>query len=109
MKDQKIKPNIEEAAKFLQALCNGKKGKFLFMPCYVEADGKTKQIETKLGTFEQLSDYLIERNKRGYEIFFAVNRTDNSGRRTKQNITGLRSLFVDSDEGPIKDFPIDLW
>ncbi|MPX14688.1 DUF3987 domain-containing protein [Moraxella catarrhalis] len=61
------------------------------------ADNKDISLTCQLhGRFDDVQDNLHELNNRGAGIYFTANKTDGKGRK-RENITAVRSLFVDFD------------
>ena len=61
------------------------------------ADNKDISLTCQLhGRFDDVQDNLHALNNRGAGIYFTANKTDGKGRK-RENITAVRSLFVDFD------------
>jgi putative DNA primase/helicase len=106
----KMTCDFEMAEKFLKAL-DPEATKFTFQTFYDPKNKKLSKKEKKEyarifhGRFYDLAPKLSEMNKRGAGVFVAVNETDFHG-RSEKNIVGLRSAFVDADNGPIEKFAL---
>lgn len=61
---------------------------------------------TFFGTFREHKARLLTYNDLGYNVFFTVNGTDGVGRRA-ENITRLRCVFADYDNGLPKQFALE--
>jgi len=90
-----------EAKKFLQVL--DPSGRFTFQT-FSEGQRKNGCPLTRIlhGTFEEHKETLIFLNRSGAGIFVTVGRTDGSGRK-KENITGIRAVFLDLDGVPLPE------
>jgi putative DNA primase/helicase len=98
-----IKPNIEEAERFLDLLGNGEE--FTFQT-FDDGDNKSPTLARVFhGTLEQHAKSLIDLNKQGAGVFVMVNRGDgvihegSKTCRTTSNVTSVRSIFIDLDDG----------
>jgi hypothetical protein len=93
------------ARSFLQAL--GDDGLFTFQTFDDDAARKSRSLVRVLhGTFDDHCVGLEELNRGGAGIFVTVNRTDGKG-RGRDNIVGVRALFVDLDGAPLA--PVMRW
>ncbi len=54
------------------------------------------------GSLNELAPRLKALNKGGYGVFLAVNEVAPKARRTQANVTALRALFVESDQGEMR-------
>jgi hypothetical protein len=98
-----LKPDLEQAGRFLAAL--DPSGGFTFQTfCDRKtADQNTKKQLARIfhGDFDEHGRLLTAFQRDGAGIFVTVNKTDLKG-RTKDNVTGVRALFVDLDGAPIE-------
>ena len=106
-----LRPDLNQAREFLFALAaqdtdQHPEPRFTFQT-FDDSKSKNKVYLARIlhGTFSSLSDDLVSLNRQGAGIFVCVNRTDLKGRAEK-NITSVRGLFVDSDDGPVKETAI---
>ncbi len=58
--------------------------------------GRRELVRVLNGKFRNVAGELTRLNNAGAGIFFTVNQTDGRGRK-RENITGVRALFVDAD------------
>ena len=91
--------DLAEARKFLSGL--GKGGLFTFQTFgdVNKADKTLSRISH--GDFDQHCAALGTRNSRGAGVFFMVNEGDGKGRK-KENVSRVRSVFVDLDGAPLE-------
>jgi len=101
-----LEPKPLEAKRFLKALAGTKGEKFFFQTFLADKDGKKKCIRKYFGRFSEFESIFVGLNKERHGIFVTVNVHDGGPTRLAENIIGLRSLFVDSDDGPVTDFRI---
>lgn len=87
----------KSASDFLQRLCVNEPVTF---QCFHDQKASDKPAFILHGSIDEHFDRLQRANQDGYGVFVCVNRTDGRGRK-KENITALRALFVDSDNGPL--------
>ena len=94
-----LKPNLEEAVKFLELLDDS--ADYFTFQTFCDYD-KSKRLlaRTLTGTFEELKDELVSLNNKGAGIFVTINKTNGEG-RTKKDIEALRACFFDKDDGAI--------
>ncbi len=96
----KLKPDLAQARKFLDTL--DPKGEFTFQTFDGDKDRKDNRLaRTFHGTFDMYVDTLVSLNSHGAGVFVTINKTDLNG-RSKQNITEVRSVFVDLDGAPLE-------
>lgn len=92
------------AGTFLDALGGGE---FTFQTFDDNTPRKDRRLVRVLhGTIDQYFTLLEHLNGRGAGIFVTVNRTDGKG-RDRNNIVGIRALFVDLDGAPLA--PAQRW
>jgi len=91
-----LSPNTTHAERFLDAL-GGLDNKFLFV-AIPDKKGTNQAPQHIYGAFAETRHKLEQLNGRGYGIFVTVNET-RGDRRQKQDIVGVRALFVDDDTG----------
>ena len=89
----------DAALQFLEALEAG--GKFVFKTLDDQKKGRKNLEKTLYGTFDQHEKELAALNRQGAGIFVNINRTDETGQRRAENISGCRALFVDLDGAPL--------
>lgn len=65
-----------------------------------------KLIRILNGTLEEHATALINLNAKGAGVFITVNQTDGTGRK-KENIMGIRALWVEDDNGNAPAIPIE--
>jgi RepB DNA-primase N-terminal domain len=92
--------DLDEARRFLAALDPGTK-EFAFhthddWPKHGEKNAKL--ASEQYGTLASVTKWLVNANDRGAGVFVALNPTDGHGRK-KENVTGVRALMLDLDEG----------
>lgn len=90
------------AARFLQAL--DPEGIFTFQTFGDSLKGQEGQglVRTFHGTFAEHKAELARLNEAGAGIFVTVNKTDGQGRK-KENIVGIRAVFLDLDGAPLPE------
>ena len=99
-----IRCNGLTARKFLHALGGGE---FSFQTFDDHALRKDRGLVRQLhGTIDQHFTALEKLNARGAGIFATINRTDGKGRK-RENIVGIRAVFVDLDGAPLA--PVIQW
>ncbi len=95
----KLRPDIQAAAAFLEALCNEPDPSVCFQIFSDDKDDPARpSAEFFHARLSDASEYLANVNSLGAGIFVTVNETDGNGRK-KENIAALRALFVDKDKG----------
>lgn len=77
-----------------------------FVAVLKNENGKRIDSREIRGTFQSVKDKLIKLNQEGFEIYYAVNKLLDAAKRKNENITKIRSCFVDSDNGSIKHFKL---
>lgn len=98
-----LEPDIGEAQQFVAALTGNPE-----TPCSWQTydDSKSKRspglVRVLHGSLSQVAPELKRLNEQGAGIFITINETDLRGRKA-ENIRAIRALFVDSDNGPIKN------
>jgi len=105
-----LRPDLDQARQFLQTLAaqdpspSGNSDPAFTFQTFDDSKEKNKLYLARIlhGTFSDLSNELVSLNRQGAGVFVCVNRTDLLG-RTEKNISSVRGLFVDSDDGPVKD------
>ncbi|MCP1676649.1 putative DNA primase/helicase [Natronocella acetinitrilica] len=103
-----IKPNLQEAQKFL-SLLDGEAEVFTFQtfadtPQAKENSSQYARIFS--GTLDEYAKKLTKLNQQGAGVFVTVQETDGEGRK-KENITRIRAIFQEDDEGSDTRFPVD--
>ena len=106
MQNDHIKPDIDQAANFLERL-DPKATAWTFQTFDERADRKDKGLARVLhGTLEQHAAELTTLQKRGAGVFVTVNKTDGEGRKA-ENVTQVRAFFLDLDGAPLE--PVIAW
>jgi RepB DNA-primase from phage plasmid len=99
-----LRGNRLMARKFLDALGGGT---FAFQTFDDDATRKNRSLGRVLhGTINQHFTSLEKLNAKGAGIFATINRTDGKGRK-RDNVVGIRAVFVDLDGAPLA--PIMQW
>jgi len=97
-----ILPDLTEVNRFLDLL--GTDEEFTFQTFADNDSGSSNLARVFHGTLGQHADALTELNKQGAGVFVMINRGDgvihdgSKTCRTKSNVTGIRSVFIDLDE-----------
>lgn len=102
-------PRLElaRAQEFLDLLAGRPGARFTFQTFDDDALRKEGALARVLhGTLDEVAPDLIQLNEAGAGIFVTVNETDLRGRKAA-NVTGLRALFIDKDDGPPGEFPVE--
>jgi Virulence-associated protein E len=95
--------NLDSASDFLEAL--GGQGPFTFQTFDDDESQKREALKTVIhGTLAGCAKTLERMNNAGAGVFVTVNETDGHGRKGT-NVTGLRALFVDKDDGDFETPP----
>jgi P4 family phage/plasmid primase-like protien len=95
-----------DAARFVEALTGGAD-----TPCTWQTFDDSKERSDKglarivHGPLSAISSKLESLSAEGAGVFVAINATDLKGRNS-ENVTALRALFVDSDNGPLPALPV---
>lgn len=88
-----------DASRFLMALAGS--GRITFQ-CFDDTGNKRPALSKILhGSLNQHESRLRQLNEQGAGVFVMVNQGDCRGRR-KDNVTGVRALFVDLDGAPLE-------
>jgi KaiC/GvpD/RAD55 family RecA-like ATPase len=101
-----LAPAMDDAATFIKALTGDSD-----TPCTWQTFDDVKDrrdlslLRVLHGPLSAVAPKLLELNNRGAGIFVTVNRTDLRG-RCSENVTELRALFVDSDNGGLPILPV---
>lgn len=99
MTDDAFPIDLEEARRFIVALAGADKALICWQ---VFDDIETRKddglADTKSMPLGVVSQWLVAKNRAGCGIFATVNATDGKGRKN-ENVTGLRALFIDVDDG----------
>jgi len=91
-------PDLHAAERFFTLMAEGEPVTFQTF----DDRGKNRSLAKILhGDIGQLSSKLVGLNIPGAGVFWTVNFTDGKGRQA-ENITGVRSLFVDLDGAPLE-------
>lgn len=93
-------PGYPDACLFLRTL--GINHQFLLLKGH---DGKKKQAKHFYGTVEEHLDEVLALNADGWEAYVTVNDTNGKGRRRSIDITAVRGIPFDMDEGLV-DLPV---
>ncbi len=97
-----------EAARFLEALCRCSDPEVTFQTFDDQKSRRPGLAQVRHGQLSNLFQELERLNQRGAGVFVMVNQGDGMlhGQsrtvRTKQNVIGIRSVFVDLDGAPIE-------
>jgi len=98
-------PNFDEAAAFLDTLGHtDEQHSFQTFDDSAQRTGSLTRIFH--GTFDQHKDTLAHLNQQGAGIFVTVNQTNGSGRK-KENITAVKAIWQDDDDGFSGEYPIE--
>jgi hypothetical protein len=101
--------NQTEAIKFLNNLSGNPNESFVFQTFDDnQKEGAQKRHElTKVitGTFAEHAETLTKLNQAGAGVFVQINIADGNGRKAA-NITSLRAVFIDKDDGDIGEMKI---
>ncbi len=91
------RPNYQITHDFLTVLGNGET-RFTFQTFDDNQERRNSSLARVFnGTLEEHQEELTQLNSKGAGVFVNVCQTDLTGRE-KQNITGVRALFIDCDE-----------
>ena len=105
-KEVDLTPNLEEAEKFLHLLDPNTQS-FTFQTFDDNKQRKDPTLARVLtGSLSDHQDELIELSKRGAGIFVTVQKTDGKGRK-KENVTEVRALYADLDDGYPDTLPLE--
>jgi len=105
-----IQPDLKEAQRFLDLLAPEAKFSFqTFLDSQKEdayhaatSGYKPQKLNRILhGKLCQYANTLVQLNAQGAGVFIMVNQGDQQGRK-KENVTGIRALFVDLDGSPLE-------
>lgn len=96
--------NLHEAERFLESL-DGIQTPYCFQTIPNQVSQRVPRIY--YGTFEDVKGALIDANINGDGVFVTINETNGKG-RTANDITRVRSLFIDKDDGRLSDLMTDL-
>jgi len=97
--------SFKEADAFLKLLDSEAK-EFTFQTFDDNADVKNPSLVRILhGSLQDNWEELISLNKKGAGVFVTVNETDGKGRK-KENIIGIRAIWIEADHGIAPDLPI---
>lgn len=92
-------PNLKIAQKFLDFLDPG--GSFTFQLFDDDHSKRDRRLAVMLhGTLKDHWNEICRLQKQGAGVYVTVNQTDLKGRK-KENITRVRSVYVDLDDAPI--------
>ena len=99
MNRSSLKPDLEQAKKFLKVL--DQKSEFTFQTFDGNQDRSRKDlIRIFHGSLEQHAGSLLKLNQAGAGVFVTINQTDLLG-RSKENIKNVRAVFADLDGAPL--------
>jgi hypothetical protein len=111
-----LKPDLEQAKRFLKILdptadmrdlLEGIPDGFTFQTFDDVKGRKDLALASILhGTFDGLEGELLKRNKKRAGVFVTINETDMLGRKL-ENITRVRAIWVEDDEGKGKPLPLE--
>ena len=100
MNNNSLTQNKELAQLFLQLLCGRDDASVIFQTFDDDEDRKAPEfIRTIQGTLNGKWEELKRLNNKGAGVFVTVQKTDGTGKRATENITGTRAFFVDCDNG----------
>lgn len=99
--------NQEQAVAFLTALYEDMREPQTWQVFDDGPDKKPALSRILYGTFEGVLPRLLEFQKQGAGIYLTINPCDGMGRE-KHNVTGLRALYIDKDDGtvPPQEWPV---
>lgn len=99
-------PDLESARKHLLML-TGDADPIVDLQVFCDADKSRRDLaRTMQGRFSTLVSKLDAAQHSGCGVFVALNQTDGSGHRRKENITAARVAFLDLDGSPLpKSWP----
>jgi putative DNA primase/helicase len=109
--DTHLRFDPHEAKKFLDALCDGDCCKEVFTWQTFDDEGRKGKVDSLARNwskpFSREAAAEFERlNNAGAGVFVAINKCDGQGRK-KENVTAVRTLFVDLDGAPLE--PVKDW
>lgn len=103
-----MKPDHSQAVQFAQAI-TGQIDPCVTIQTFDDCKGLNKQQKSKpnltriiTGRISELEAELVRMNNAGAGIFILINESDGKGRK-KENIRGVRALFVDNDDGELPE------
>ncbi|WP_257288793.1 DUF5906 domain-containing protein, partial [Endozoicomonas sp. SESOKO2] len=97
--------NLHDAERFLESL-DGIQTPYCFQTIPNRAGKRVPRIY--YGTLEEVKGLLIDANLSGDGVFVTINETNGKG-RTADDITGVRSCFVDDDNGRLAEITSELY
>ena len=93
-----LTPDLEQTRRFIEALTGDADYPVTFQT--FDDKGRDKSLARIIrGPLAEVGGQLARLNNAGAGVFVTINRTDGSGRRANNAIVGLRSLFIDCDNG----------
>ena len=92
-----FKPNLEAAAKFLNALDPDREATFCFQTFDDSGETRKDLVRVLHGTLEQRAQELANLNARGAGVFVAINETKGPSRKAA-DVTRVRAVFADFDD-----------
>lgn len=96
-------PDIDAATRHLTML-TGEGDPIVDLQVFCDADKNRRDLARAMrGRFSSLRPTLTNAQQDGCGVFVALNETDGSGHRRKENITAARALFLDLDGSPLPD------
>jgi len=97
--------SFKEADAFLKLL-DPSAASFTFQTFDDNVDVRSLSLARVLhGSLEKHWGTLVALNKKGAGVFVTVNKTDGKGRK-KENIVGIRAIWIEADNGIAPDLPI---
>lgn len=108
MPNDQLTPQYSEAKRFLAIFDPDPSAKFTFQtfPDCRDSSASNGLVNIFHGSLKQHFDTLTKLNRQGAGVFVVVNQTDGNGRR-EENITAIRAVFSDQDNGPSKVPPLE--
>lgn len=102
------KEQFNEAMQFLNTLAQDNPNEiFHFQTFDDQKEHKRTYLNRVLiGTLQKHFDELIKLNNQGAGVFVCVNKIPEGLRREGKNVTSVRAIFADKDDGNFDQFPI---
>lgn len=106
-KSDSLQLDFAQAERFLKIL-DPDRDEHLFQSFDDNKDRRNAALaHTRLGPLERFKDEFVRAQNAGAGIFYTVNLTDGSGKRTKDNIARVRAVWQDDDQGFTGSFPLE--